>query len=268
MADYFQGIFGGVETIAAGLFAAATFVIQDQYDDIAKDYYHKYKAQRDFYYSTFQQNGELPFNTEQFGIIFYGPDYVGQTSAYYDALQPLVAMGYFPPGVWNWFNPELANRRAQFVQRDGAGNPNFGYWYRKAQMYSPNYSAIFGLITTDQSQSSYIDMASINDDWNSYQNRYEEHKRDIFRERRWAGQMGSLAYGVKEAYAVEAGLGASTQNFDEAHASLMSEFNSISDRLSTSAAFNSMQKALREDLGSVPDYQKSYFLTNVLPADS
>jgi hypothetical protein len=240
MADIGQIAEAAAELALAGAVTIALGIAQSKYNDIASDYYTLYKIQRDFYFDNFQLSGEAPFATEQFGVPFYVPDYVGTFHA-----------GYLPPGVWNLYYPQALNR----ISALGTPSSN-GYWKR----YGSRYNA-----PQEQGGSYFMDLANTLDDWASYQNRYEEHKRDIFNERRWASQMGSLSYGVKEAYTVERGLGTSFQVFDEAAGQLISEDSTILNGLSTFAGYRQMQKALREDLGTVPQYQSSSFLTNVAP---
>ena len=239
MADYFQGAEFAAETAIGFLVANEINNVQDKYNTLASNYFNLYNAQRQFYFNNFQLNGEAPFATEQFGITFYSPDYVG-----------VFHTGYFPPGAWYLFNPELTNR-LNFLGSTSVA----GYWLKYANRYkSP----------VEVSGTFDMEVASILDDWNSYMNRYEEHKRDVFNERRWANQMGSLSYGVKEAYTVERGLGTAFGDFDEAQGKLISADSTLLNGLSTFAGYRQMQQALRDDLGTVPDYQTSAFLTNTI----
>jgi len=246
MADYFQGAEFAAETAIGFLVANAINDVQNDYNTLATNYFTDYQTQREFYFSNFQLSGEAPFATEQFGVIFYDPDYIGVFNT-----------GYFPPGAWYLFRPELANRL-------GALGDTFvdGYWQTFASRYTP------GGVTINQEISGTfaVDVGSIRDDWDSYMNRYEEHKRDVWNEKRWADQMGSLSYGVKEAYSVERGLGTSFGVFDEAQGKLISADSSLVNGLATFAGYRQMQKALRDDLGTVPTYQTpSGFLTNAIP---
>jgi hypothetical protein len=245
MADYFQGAELAAETAIGFLVANEINNVQSKYNDLATDYFNLYQTQRQFYYNNFQLNGEAPFATEQFGITFYAPDYTGTFHT-----------GYFPPGAWFLFNPEVTNRVAAL----GTNTAN-GYWADYANRYTPTSIAP----AFEVSSTFATELASILDDWNSYMNRYEEHKRDVFNERRWANRMGSLSYGVKEAYTVERGLGTAFGDFDEAQGHLISADATLLNGLSTFAGYRSMQKALREDLGTVPEYQNSSFLTHVIP---
>lgn len=247
MADYGEVAEAVAEAGLEVALLAAIASVQSDYNDLANNYFTLYQTQRNFYFNTFQQQGELPFANEQFGISFYTPDYVGANN-----------VGYFPPGVWYLFSTELTNRTLSL----GSTTLN-GYWQEYAHRYAP-----FGLATLDAS-SYAMDLASILDDWNSYQNRYEEHKRDVFNERRWANQMGSLSYGVKQAYAVERGLATSFEVFDKAQGQLISEDSTLANGLATFAGYRQMHDALRKDLGTTPDYQNPYTgtLTSVIPND-
>ncbi len=245
MADYFQGAELAAETIIGFLVANAVNNVQSDYNTLAQNYFNLYQTQRNFYFNNFQLSGEAPFATEQFGIAFYSPDYVG---VYHN--------GYLPPGVWLFFRPQLTNRLASL----GSTITN-GYWQQFAERYTPSTASVIQEI----SGTFAMEVANTLDDWDSYQNRYEEHKRDVLNERRWSSQMGSLSYGVKEAYTVERGLATGFEVYDEAQGQLISADNTVLNGLATFAGYKQMQKALNEDLGTVPDYQESSFLTNVMP---
>lgn len=238
MADYFQGVEVAAETAAYVLFELFLNNINDAYNDLARDYYNDYYDQRNFYYTKFQIGGEAPFAAEQFGIQFYVPDYFGMDN-----------VGYFPPGVWFLFNPQLTNRKAMMGDASTEG-----YWKRFTERYSPNVAS-----TVLDTSSYAIDTASIFDDWNSYMNRYEEHKRDVFNERRWANRMGTLSFGVKQAYSVERGLATSFDTFDKAQGEIVSEVNTIANGLATFAGYRQMQGALQKELGTSPAYTGTFF---------
>lgn len=220
--------------------------VNSQYNTLAVNYFNDYQAQRNFYFNNFQLSGEAPFATEQFGVAFYAPDYVGVFNT-----------GYFPPGAWYLFNLFLPNRVTALGSTSVAG-----YWQQYARRYTPSG----GTVSLEISSTFAMETAEILDDWNSYLNRYEEHKRDVFNERRWANQMGSLSYGVKEAYTVERGLGTAFWTFDEAQGQLISADASIGNGLATFAGYRQMQKAIRDDLGTDIDRQNSPFLQNVFPS--
>lgn len=240
MADYFQGAAVIAEAAAEIAVGIALSNAQSTYNSIANNYYNIYNTQRTYYFTTFQDQGEAPFATEQFGIQFYNPDYVGNNN-----------VGYFPPGVWYLFKDQLTAR----INAIGTGTSGFGgYW----ALYSSRYTSV-----SENSGTFAMETASILDDWNSYQNRYEEHKRDVFNERRWANRMGSLSYGVKEAYIVERELGTSFEVYDQAQGQLISSYDTILNGLSTSIGYKNMQKAIRDNLGSVPGYQTNSALDNI-----
>lgn len=223
---------------SAVLVAAQLSEIQSDYNKVATKYYSHYKQQRDFYFDRFQMAGEGPFVYEQFNIPFYYPDYAGMDR-----------IGYFPPGAWFLFSPQLTNRVGAL------GDESQGYWKRFASRYSPTNSQI----TLDTS-SFYMDKASIYDDWNSYMNRYEEHKRDVLNERRWANLVGSLSFGIKQADAIERGLATAFDVFDKAQGQLVSSLDTIGNGLATNFGYRRMQKALVNELGTDPDYMGSFFL--------
>lgn len=242
MADYFQGLEYGVDLAASLIIGAKLSSVQSAYNQLAQNYFNDYQSQREFYFNTFQLSGEQPFNTEQFGISFYSPTY---TATFYTG-------SVFPPSAMYLFNPQIFNRRAAL----GDNVSVQGTWYRFAERYSPlNATNI-----QEASGSFGMDVADIFDDWFSYMFRYEEHKRDVFNERRWADQMGSLSYGVKEAYAVEREMGTSFEVYDKAQGQLISSEDTVLNGLATFAGYRQMQKDVKADLGTLPNYQDSSFL--------
>ena len=245
MADYAQAAEFLAETVVGLLVANEVNNVQNDYNTLATNYFNLYQTQRNFYFNNFQLSGEAPFATEQFGITFYTPDYVGANH-----------VGYLPPSAWYLFQPELTNRTSAL----GSISVN-GYWQGYSSRFTPNGASV----QQEVSGTFAMDFAAILDDWNSYMNRYEEHKRDVFNERRWSNQMGSLSYGVKEAYTVERGLGTGFEVYDQAQGQLISADDTVLNGLATFAGYRQMQKALREDLGTLSDYQEPSFLTNVIP---
>lgn len=179
--------------------AAVSLIVSNQYVDLADNYETLYEDQRLFYYNNFQANGELPFNSELFMVPFYVPLYSGATSA----------------SSLYYFNPELAAVKANW-------QPSF---QRHLQMF--NVENLNPLVP------SAADLAGIIDDWDSYYFRYEEHRRDVYNARRFAQQMDSLSYGVKEGAMVERGLASSFAVFDEASGQLSSFVSSVGNGLST-----------------------------------
>ena len=220
------------DTIEWGIALAAVVVsiaIAENYINLANNYYADYSVMRNFYYNTFQQQGELPFTNETFGLAFYAPDYIGVNN-----------VGYLPPGAWYLFNPELVSRTANITATQGR--------------YGSRYSA-----PLEVAGSAPMDVASITDDWNSYMNRYEEHKRDVFNARWWASRMDALSYGNKEAAMTERGLATSFAVFDNASGELESNINSIGNGLASYRNYVNTVKDLSKDFDNVPFEQRSYF---------
>lgn len=245
MADYFQGIEFAAETVVGLLVANAINDVQNKYTTLATNYFNDYQSQREFYFNTFQQHGEAPFNTEQFGISFYSPTY---TAVFYTG-------SVFPPSAMYLFGPAISNRKTAL-----GGYDSYGTWSR----FASRYAAVANIFIFDGIQelsgSFGMDVADITDDWFSYMFRYEEHKRDVFNERRWADQMGSLSYGIKEAYAVEREMGTSFEVYDKAQGQLISAEDTVLNGLATFAGYRQMQKDVKADLGTLPNYQDSSFL--------
>ena len=193
MADYGM-IASDIIDAAVGLaIVALSDWVERSYINLANGYYQLYSQQGDFYYNNFQANGELPLNTELFAVPFYVPLYSGAN--------PSSSLAYFNPQLQfqtsNW-QPTFQNHLNMFNSQDA----------------NPRVPSAVGL-------------AEISDDWGSYYFRYEEHRRDVYNLRRYAQQMDSLSYGVKEAAMVERGLASSFAVFDEANGQLVSSINTM-----------------------------------------
>jgi hypothetical protein len=204
----------GIQAIEAGA-VAAQLILAAQYINLADNYYDLYKEQRDYYYNNFQANGEAPLNSEVFAVPFYTPDYVGLTNA--------SVLYYFPTE----FNQVTV---ANFAENLG------------------NHRRMFFSANVIPADTVKVDIAELHDDWYDYQFRYEEHKRDVYNARRWAQQMDSSSFGVKEGAQVERGLATSFQVFDEANGQMISGINSITNGLAAYHQYNNDVKIL---LGSV-----------------
>ena len=241
MADYFQGLEYGVDLAASVVIGLKLSSVQSAYNQLAQNYFNDYQSQREFYFNVFQTQGEAKFNTEQFGIPFYSPTYA---ATFYTG-------SVFPPSAMYLFNPQIYNRKAALGAVDTDGT-----WFR----FGSRYAILNDPNTQEVTGSFGMDVADIFDDWFSYMFRYEEHKRDVFNERRWANQMGSLSYGVKEAYAVEREMGTSFEVYDKAQGQLISADDTLLNGLATFAGYRQMQKDVKADLGTLPDYQDSSFL--------
>jgi hypothetical protein len=239
MTDWAQAVSVASQIAASIIVVDALNRVQNKYNQLALKYYSHYETQRQFYFNTFQAQGEAPFVFEQFGITFYSPDYVGMDR-----------VDYLPPGAWYLFNPELTNR----VNAMGNSTTD-GYWPRFTGRYTPSRAAVL-LDATSYA----MDLASVIDDWNSYINRYEEHKRDVLNERRWGNMVGALEYGTKHGESVEWGLATSFAVFDKAQGEYSSSLSTIANGLATHAGYRRMQSALKDELGTDPQYMGNFFL--------
>src|SRR5882672_3626030 len=63
------------DTAAGVAFAILITLVANDYIDLANDYYHLYRDQRNFYYNNFQLQGEAPLTNELYGVPFYVPLY-------------------------------------------------------------------------------------------------------------------------------------------------------------------------------------------------
>ena len=227
MADYGQ-IAANIADAAAGVaYAILMAYIADNYIDLANDYYDLYKQQRQFYYDNFQIQGELPLNNELYGVPFYLPLYSDSGT--------FVQNGVTTNSSLFYLNPELAQLKANFTET----------FQNKLRMF--NSADLNPVVPTA------LDLAEISDDWVSYFFRYEEHRRDVYNARRWAQQMDSLGFGVKEGAQVERGLATSFMVFDEANGQLTSSIDSLADGYFGYAAYRKEAKELLETPKAQPD---------------
>lgn len=215
------------DTAAGIAYAILMTTIASQYVDLADDYYDLYKQQRLYYYTFFQQQGELPLNNALFAVPFYVPLYT--SGGTYTIEGALVHSSLF------YYNPEFALLQSNFQE-------NF-----------QNHLRMFNSADLNPIVPTNLDLAEINDDWLSYMFRYEEHRRDVYNARRYAQQMDSASYGVKEGAQVERGLATSFLQFDEAQGNLVSSVNALSDGYFGATAYRNQVREMLETPKAVPD---------------
>lgn len=225
MTDIFQGLALVSDLAAAGLGFAGQFLTAQKHIDLASKYYDLYDEQRQYYYGNFQANGELPLNNQVFAVPFYTPGYTGATTA-----SALFWFNNFRTVVNNFFPLTIVRHTNMYNAGNFISQPSFD-----------------------------VDFAEIQDDWYSYMFRYEEHKRDVYNARRWAQQMDSLGYGVKEGASVERGLATSFQVFDEAQGQLGSALNTLGNGLSTYSRYNKVINAFMNEPEAERKQQQSNF---------
>lgn len=220
MADYGQ-IAANIADAAAGIaYAVVMTYVANNYVELANDYFHLYQQQRQFYYNNFQISGEAPLNTELFGVPFYVP--------LYDGTMTYVSNGIVTNSSLFYYNAEF-----NFLKT------NFGETVR-------NHLRMFNSQDLTPAFPTAVDLAEIDDDWRSYFFRYEEHRRDTYNSRRFAQQMDSLSYGVKEGAMVERGLATSFAEFDNANGNLTSSINSLANGYFGYTAYRKEAKELLE----------------------
>lgn len=207
------------DTAAGAAFAVLISLVANDYIDLANDYYHLYRDQRNFYYNNFQVSGEAPLTNELYGVPFYVP--------LYDATGTWISNGVITYSSLHYYRPQA------FFQ----ANTVYGTTLTNhLLMYNSNL-----LIQVP----ALFELSEISDDWATYFYRYEEHRRDVYNARRYAQQMDTLSFGVKEGAQIERGLATSFSQFDEAQGHLVNAMNASVDDVSTHLGY---VRQIREQL--------------------
>lgn len=227
MSDTFEAAVIAADTAAGAAYAALMTVIGFQYVDLANNYYDLYKEQRNFYYNNFQAAGELPFNTELYAVPFYVPL-------------------YDPSGTYLNNGTTLNSSLFYYTNEVNIVANNFTETFQ-------NHLRMFNSGDVNPAVPTFIDLSEIGDDWLSYMFRFEEHRRDVTNSRRFAQNMDSLSYGVKEGAMVERGLATSFLVFDEAQGQLVSSINTLADGYFGYSAYRKEVKEILETPKAIPD---------------
>ncbi len=227
-----MGDISGAAVIAADTAAGAAFAIlitlvASDYIDLANDYYDLYKEQRNYYYNTFQQLGELPLTNELYGVPFYVPLYVQSGTWVSNGIVTNSSLFYYTP-------------QAAFQANTVYGTTLFNH----LKMYNSNFVLNVPAL---------IELSEISDDWRTYFYRYEEHRRDVYNARRYAQQMDADSFGVKEGAQIERGLATSFAAFDEAQGRLVSAMDNSVDDLATHIGYRRQIKESLEVPRATPD---------------
>ena len=215
------------DTAAGTAFAVLLTLVADQYIDLANNYYHLYRDQRNFYYSTFQIQGEEPLVNELYGVPFYVP--------LYDSAGTWVSNGIVTNSSLFYYRPQEAYQANTIFQTTLTNH---------LEMFNSSL-----LLQTP----ALFEMAEIFDDWSVYFYRYEEHRRDVYNARRYAQNMDALSYGIKEGAQIERGLATSFAVFDEAQGRLVNAMNSSLDDVTTHLGYARQIKEQLEIPKATPD---------------
>lgn len=207
------------DTAAGVAFAILITLVANDYIDLANDYYHLYRDQRNFYYNNFQLQGEAPLTNELYGVPFYVP--------LYDSGGTWVSNGIVTHSSLFYYRPQA------FFQ----ANTVFGTTL-------PNHLLMFNSSLLLQVPVLF-ELSEISDDWATYFYRYEEHRRDVYNVRRYAQNMDALSFGVKEGAQIERALGTSFAVFDEAQGRLVNAMNSTVDDVTSHIGY---VRQIREQL--------------------
>lgn len=214
----------GLDFAAEVAFAAAAIAnlaIQLKYIDLANDYYDLYDAQRQFYYSNFQNNpnGELGLLNQVFNSPLAGN---GQSGTSYNP-------GYTP----------------QSASVEVFDNTEFGssqWWSHHTYMYNDTpftqgFDGYGNVVTNGQPE--FLDRRATTTDFDNYLYRYEEHRKDVYDERTWEWQNQSLNFGVKQANVAQSGIATSFSFLDLATTNMADWFATQANGLSRYSGYRS-----------------------------
>lgn len=215
-----------IDEAAAILAAATAIALEINYVNLASDYYDLYKAQRDFYYNNFanyNSGNPIGFEAEFTNQVFDNP------------LAPQGQSGVFYQPQYTQQDALISNFASPF------SSPNFfkEWWLNHANMYGDieMNTANFSGPLQSAWEPDDIDLQSTIDDYSTYLDRYEEHRKDVYDERSWEWQNQSLNFGVKQASVVQSGLATSFEFLDKASGGLSDWFATQSNGLSTYSAY-------------------------------
>jgi hypothetical protein len=134
---------------------------------IAQQYYNLYAAQRQFYFSTFQQGVELPLIGDLSTDLPYTRNYAARMTTMLNA-------NTGPYG--------------------GSSTDTVGWWTRHAAMY--------GSTPDSRITESAVDLPRVESDWANYLFRFEEYWYDVRNDQRWYKRMAVHNMGIKQGSAV------------------------------------------------------------------
>lgn len=190
--------------------AIAELYLQTQYIDLANDYFDLYKRQRQFYYDNFQ--GATGFEVQFADLAFVTP------------LLPQGQSGTSYQKQYTQQNALISN----FASPLTLDNFYKVWWANHANMYGD---------VPLTAEPDVLDLQATIDDYSTYLDRYEEHRKDVYDERTWEWQNQSLNLGVKQATVVQSGLATSFAFLDETSTGLADWFATQSNGLSTYSAY-------------------------------
>lgn len=149
--------------------------------DLSKDYYKLYKAQRDFYYSTFHTGVEAPLAAEVYSDTAPTLDYSARVSeAYNEETGPF----------------------------GGRSTDARGWWERHASAYSAILDPRLLLQLP-------IDTARVASDWTNYMFRFEESYYDVRNDTRWRKRLGLHNIGIKQGTGVSSAMGQALSGYQD-----------------------------------------------------
>lgn len=227
MGDVTNAAVIAADTAAGIAFAILISLVAGDYIDLANDYYHLYRDQRDFYYNNFQLSGEEPLTNELYGVPFYVPLYTTSGTWVQNGVITYSSLSYYRP-------------QAAFQADTVYGTSFLNHLNMFNTLAQPLVPALF-------------ELSEISDDWATYFYRYEEHRRDVYNARRYAQNMDVLSYGVKEGAQVARGLATNFSVFDEAQGHLVGAMNASLDDIGTGIGYTKQLRELLEIPKATPD---------------
>lgn len=148
--------------------------------ELSRKYYDLYNAQRQFYYTVFQNGVEVPLIADVYGKPIYVINYVTRAATAYNSIT-----GPF----------------------GGASTDIAGWWKRHANMYAFAPDPLITELPVDQ--------AALQSDWTNYLFRFEELWADIRNDERWARRLALHSIGIKQGAEVSTALDSALTQYQE-----------------------------------------------------
>jgi len=163
--------------------------------DLARSYYNLYNAQRQFYYSTFQQGAEAPLAVAVYNTPIATTQYAGSA-----------AQLYSPTGVFGGLMGDID-----------------GWWARHSQMFGAEQAIP---ILTDEVAQDYI---LIQSQWTNVMFRFAEVNFDLLSEQRWDHRMKLHNVALKQMSTVLGGLASAVESREDTLSDRASNFADMSN---------------------------------------
>lgn len=194
--------------------------------ELSRKYYDLYNAQRQFYYTVFQNGVETPLLADVYGKPIYTINYAARVAT------------------------AVNNVTGPF---GGASTDIAGWWKRHANMYA---FAPDPLITELP-----IDQAALQSDWTNYLFRFEELWADIRNDERWARRLAIHSIGIKQGAEVSTALDSALTQYQDNIQDFSNQLATYGNGAAKYAGYKRGLSDMRDDFSHGTAFQR-----NVSPA--